>query len=266
MNVREKNNVVVVGDVTGPTVMLAHGFGCDQNLWRAVTDLLTPTCRVVLFDHVGAGASDLSGWTEDRYSVLDTYARDVVDIVEGLDLTDVVFVGHSVASMIGVLASVARPERFAKLVLLTPSPRYIDDGDYRGGFSREDIDELLESLDSNYLGWSKTMAPIIMANPERPELGAELTDSFCRTDPSCARSFARATFLSDNRADLRLVVTPTLVIECAHDSLAPRSVGQFVHDEIPGSALVTLDASGHCPHVSAPGPTAEAILSFVHSS
>nr|WP_296773573.1 alpha/beta hydrolase [Rhodococcus sp. (in: high G+C Gram-positive bacteria)] len=265
MDARTKNNVTVVGATDGPTVMLAHGFGCDQNLWRAVTELLTPSCRVVLFDHVGAGRSDLSAWNEDEYSTLDAYASDVVDIVRDLDLHDVVFVGHSVASMIGVLAAANHPELFSRLVLLTPSPRYIDDGDYRGGFSRGDIDELLESLDSNYLGWSRAMAPSIMGNPDRPELGEQLTDSFCRTDPSAARAFARATFLSDNREDLGRVSTPTLVIECAEDSLAPRSVGRYVRDHIDGAEMVTLDASGHCPHVSDPEATAAAILSFVHS-
>lgn len=258
--------MTIVGTEDGPTIMLAHGFGCDQNLWRAVTALLTPTCRVVLFDHVGAGASDVSGWEEAAYSSLETYADDVVEIVLGLELQNVVFVGHSVASMIGVLAAVRRPDLFAGLVLLTPSPRYIDDGDYHGGFSAADIDELLESLDSNYLGWSRVMAPRIMANPDRPELGEGLTESFCRTDPSCARAFARATFLSDNRSDLAHVVTPTLVIECARDSLAPREVGRYVHEHIEGSTIVTLDATGHCPQVSHPGITARAILSFVDAS
>lgn len=255
--------MTILGAENGPTVMLAHGFGCDQNLWRAVAGLLVDRCRIVLFDHVGAGASDLAEWSEERYSTLDAYAEDVLDMMDRLDLHDVTFVGHSVASMIGVLAAAERPEAFAKLVLLTPSPRYIDDGDYRGGFTETDIEELLESLDSNYLGWSRTIAPVIMANPERPELGEQLTDSFCRTDPACARAFARATFLSDNRDDLQRVHTPTLIIECAQDSLAPPSVGRFVAENIAGSELVTLDASGHCPHVSAPESTAAAILSFV---
>ncbi len=266
MDVRVKNNVTIVGAENGPTVMLAHGFGCDQNLWRAVVDLLAPTCRIVLFGHVGAGASDTSGWDEESYSSLETYAADVVDIVRELDLQNVVFVGHSVAAMIGVLAATAHPELFDKLVLLTPSPRYLDDTDYCGGFTRADIDELLESLDSNYMGWSQSMAPAIMGNPDRPELGEELSDSFCRTDPACARAFARATFLSDNRADLPRVTTPTLVVECENDSLAPRWVGKYVHDAIEGSTLVTLDASGHCPHVSHPDDTAAAVLAFVVAS
>ena len=265
VNVRLKNNVRILGRQDGPTIMLAHGFGCDQNLWRRVTERLVDDHRVVLFDHVGAGASDPAAWDAERYSNLETYAQDVLDIVGELDLHDVVFVGHSVASMIGVLAVAKDPSRFAKLVLLTPSPRYIDDASdgYRGGFTRPDIDELLESLESNYLGWSAAMAPNIAGNPEQPEFGGELTAAFCRTDPEKARVFAGATFLSDNRLDLGRVTVPTLVIECARDSLAPRHVGAYVHEQIENSELVTLDASGHCPQLSNPVPTTEAIVAFV---
>ena len=262
MDTSIKNNVKVVGRTDGPIVMLAHGFGCDQNLWRLVTERLAPDFRIVLFDHVGAGASDPAAWDAARYASLQGYADDVLDIVADLDLTDVTFVGHSVAAMIGVLAVAAQPERFAGLVLLTPSPRYLDDDGYRGGFSRADIDELLESLESNYLGWSQAMAPTIMGNPDRPELGDELTASFCRAEPSRALAFAKATFLSDNRADLPRVSVPALVVECARDTLAPREVGAYVHEHIAGSELVTLDADGHCPHLSAPNPTAEAIAQF----
>jgi sigma-B regulation protein RsbQ len=262
MDVYAKNNVKIVGTQDGPTVMLAHGFGCDQNLWRLVADRLAPRFRIVLFDHVGAGSSDPSAWDPDRYASLSGYAADVLDIVNELDLTDVVFVGHSVAAMMGVLATAAEPDRFAGLVLLTPSPRYIDCDGYHGGFSRADIDELLDSVESNYLGWSRAMAPVIMGTPERPELNDELTESFCRTDPAKALTFARTTFFSDNRADLSRVELPTLVIECARDTLAPRMVGTYVHEHIAGSELVTLDASGHCPHLSAPDETADAIAAF----
>jgi sigma-B regulation protein RsbQ len=243
-----RNNVRVVGAEDGPTVLLAHGFGCDQNLWRLVTARLAPSFRVVLFDHVGAGASDPSAWDPVRYSSLEGYAEDVLDIVAELDLREVVFVGHSVAAIIGVLAVAADPSRFAKLILLTPSP--------------SDVEELLDSLESNYLGWSRAMAPTIMGAPDRPELADELADSFCRTDPSRARVFARTTFLSDNRADLQRVSVPTLVIECAEDALAPREVGAYVHRHIDGSELVTLDATGHCPQLSVPQATAEAIAAF----
>ncbi|MFI6172358.1 alpha/beta fold hydrolase [Nocardia sp. NPDC051052] len=266
MNASSKNNVVVIGRDDGPTVLLAHGFGCDQNLWRLVAPALAERFRVVLFDHVGAGKSDLAAWSAQRYSTLDGYAADIVELCAELELRDVVLVGHSVSAMIAVLAAVRDPDRFAKLVLLTPSPCYIDDGDYRGGFSRADIDELLESLDSNYLGWSATMAPVIMGNPERPELGAELTESFCRTDPAIARVFAQTTFLSDNRADLAHVTVPTLIIQSREDAIAPPEVGRFVHDQIAGSTLVTLDATGHCPQLSAPQATFRAIADFAAAS
>ncbi|WP_434444779.1 alpha/beta fold hydrolase [Lentzea sp. E54] len=265
MDVVRRNNVVVTGSESGPAVVLAHGFGCDQNLWRRVVPGLAERCRVVLFDHVGCGRSDISAWSADRYGDLGGYADDVLTLCRELDLEDVVLVGHSVSAMIGVLAANAEPERFAKLVLLTPSPRYVDDGDYRGGFSPQDVDELLTALESNYLGWSAAMAPVIVGNPDRPELGEELTNSFCRTDPEIARVFARATFLSDNRADLLKVTVPTLVIQCAVDAIAPPEVGRFTHEQIAGSRLVTLDAVGHCPQLSAPEVTTAAILDFVDS-
>jgi sigma-B regulation protein RsbQ len=262
MDVRTRNHVVVTGREDGPAMLLAHGFGCDQNMWRFVVPALGARFRVVLFDYVGAGRSDLSSWREERYSELSGYVDDVLDICHELNLVQAVFVGHSVSSMVGVLAAIREPDLFAKLVLITPSPRYVDDGEYRGGFSREDIDELLDSLESNYLGWSAAMAPVIMGNPDRPELGEELTNSFCATDPLAARTFARATFLSDNRADLAKVSVPTLVLQCSNDAIAPPEVGAFVHAEIDGSELVTLDATGHCPQLSAPRPTAEAIVAF----
>ncbi len=263
MDVRARNNIAITGRDSGRVVMLAHGFGCDQHMWRHVTPDLQRRSKVVLFDHVGSGRSDLSAWDPRRYATLDGYADDVLQICDELDLRQVVFVGHSVSAMIGVLAANRQPDRFAALVLLTPSPCYVDHAGYVGGFSREDIDELLDSLDSNYLGWSATMAPLIMGNPDRPELGQELTNSFCRTDPAIARSFARTTFLSDNRADLADVSVPTLILQCSSDAIAPPAVGAFVQSEIAGSQLVTLDATGHCPQLSAPQATAQAITSFV---
>ncbi|MFV2118414.1 alpha/beta fold hydrolase [Streptomyces sp. Act-28] len=265
MDVCSRNNVTVTGRPDGPTVVLAHGFGCDQNLWRLILPALTDRYRVVLFDYVGSGRSDLSAWNEERYASLDGYARDVVDICDELDLDRAVFVGHSVSAMIGVLAAEEAPARIGALVMVTPSPCYIDGDGYRGGFTAEDIDELLASLESNYLGWSSVMAPVIMGNPERPELGQELTNSFCATDPDIARVFARTTFLSDSRQDLRRVRVPTLVLECLQDAIAPREVGAFVHAAIPSSRLVTLNATGHCPQLSAPEPTARAILDFLES-
>src|SRR3954452_5613188 len=214
MSVVTRNNVTISGVESGRPMVFAHGFGCDQNMWRYVAPAFEADHRVVRFDHVGAGASDPAAYDPDRYSSLQGYAQDVLEICRELNLWDVVYVGHSVSAMVGVLAEIEEPDRFDKLILVGPSPRYIDDGDYRGGFSREDIDELLESLDSNYLGWSAVMAPVILGNPERPELGEELTNSFCRTDPVIAGSFARATFLPDNRDDLAKVSVPTLVLEC----------------------------------------------------
>ena len=253
----------VAGQLDGQPILFAHGFGCDQNMWRYVSPAFEADYRVVLFDHVGAGGSDLSAFDPARYSTLQGYADDVLEICAELDLEDVIFVGHSVSSMVGVLAANEQPDRFAKLVLVGPSPRYIDDGDYVGGFGREDIDELLDSLESNYLGWSSAMAPVIMGNPDRPELGEELTNSFCRTDPEIARQFARVTFLSDNREDLAKVRIPALVLQCSSDAIAPRAVGEYVHGQIPGSALTVLDATGHCPNLSAPDETVAAIEAFL---
>ncbi|MCU1457229.1 MAG: Hydrolase of specificity RsbQ [Actinomycetia bacterium] len=263
VEVAERYNIKLSGQLDGQPMLFAHGFGCDQNMWRYVAPSFEDRFRVVLFDHIGAGGSDLSAYDPQRYSTLAGYAEDVLEICEALDLHDVVFVGHSVSAMIGALAAIETPDRFAKLVFVGPSPRYIDDGDYVGGFGPDDITELLDSLESNYLGWSGAMAPVIMGNPDRPELGDELTASFCRTDPEIARGFARATFLSDNRADLRHVKTPTLVLQSSNDAIAPIAVGEFVRDALPDSTYVLLDATGHCPNLSAPEATRAAIASFV---
>ena len=244
-------------------MLFAHGYGCDQNMWRLVTPAFEEDHRIVLFDHVGYGGSDSSAFDPERYSSLDAYADDVLAICHELELEDVVFVGHSVSSMIGVLAAKREPELFDRLVLVGPSPRYIDEDGYTGGFRREDIDELLDSLESNYLGWSSQMAPVIMGNPDRPELGEELTNSFCRTDPAIAAQFARVTFLSDNRADLDGVEVPALVLQCSDDAIAPRAVGEFVHERLPQSELVLLRATGHCPNLSAPEETVDAIRAFL---
>lgn len=247
-------------------MLFAHGFGCDQNMWRYVAPRFEDEFRVVLFDHVGAGQSDLSAYDEQRYSSLSGYAEDVVAICTELELRDVIFVGHSVSAMIGALAAAAEPELFAKLVLVGPSACYLNDADYVGGFSAEDINDMLESLESNYLGWSSAMAPVIMGRADRPELGQELTESFCRTDPAIARQFARVTFLSDNRDDLAAVATPTLVLQCANDIIAPVSAGEFVRDRMPHAWMVRLKATGHCPNLSAPDETAAAIEQFVRGS
>ena len=265
METSRRHNVTVSGAPDGQPMLFAHGFGCDQHMWRYVAPRFADRFRVVLFDHVGAGGSDLTSYDPKRYSTLDGYADDVVEICRDLGLRDVVYVGHSVSAMIGVLAARRAPELFARLVLVGPSPRYVDDVDdgYVGGFSDEDIAGLLESLESNYLGWSGAMAPVIMGNPDVPELGAELTESFCRTDPEIARQFARVTFLSDNRADLAEVTVPTLVLQCTEDVIAPMSVGRYVVEHMPDASLVVLDATGHCPNLSAPEATTAAIDAFV---
>ncbi|MEP7203815.1 MAG: alpha/beta hydrolase [Ilumatobacteraceae bacterium] len=263
MGVEVRNNVRVSGRGDGQAIMFAHGFGCDSNMWRFVAPRFEEQFKVVLFDLVGAGHSDLSAYDPTRYSSLQAYADDILEICDELTLTDLIFVGHSVSAMIGALAAIKEPTRFDKLVMIGPSPRYIDDDDYVGGFDENDISDMLDSLDSNYLGWSTGMAPVIMGNPQRPELGAELTESFCRTDPAIARQFARATFLSDNRADLADIRTPTLVLQCRDDVIAPVSVGEYVRDHIHDSSYVVLDATGHCPNLSAPDETYAAIRDFV---
>ena len=263
MSAAVRHHVSISGPEDAQPMLFSHGFGCDQNMWRHVAPAFSGDFRVVLFDHVGAGGSDLTAWDPEKYSTLDGFASDVLDIVRELDLHDVIFVGHSVSAMVGVLAHLAEPDRFASLVMVGPSPRYIDTDDYRGGFSEADINELLESLASNYLGWSASMAPAIVGNPDRPELGRELTESFCRADPAIADTFARTTFLSDTRDELRGVSVPTLVLQCSDDVIAPVEVGEFVSAAVPDSTLVIMKATGHCPNLSAPQETIEAISAFV---
>jgi sigma-B regulation protein RsbQ len=262
MSAVQRNNVKVTG--AGHRAMVfAHGFGCDQNMWRYVAPEFEQDFKVVLFDQVGAGGSDLAAYEASKYADLAGYADDLIEILRELDLTDVIFVGHSVSAMIGVLASIKAPALFSRLILVGPSPRYIDDGDYVGGFGEAQIDELLTFLGENPMAWSQTLAPAIMGNADRPELGEELTASFCRADPDIAKAFARATFTSDNRADLPLVTTPTHILQCSDDIIAPEGVGQYVQTHIPGSTLVTLEATGHCPNLSAPAEVISAIRAVV---
>lgn len=244
-------------------MVFAHGFGCDQNMWRYVEPAFRNRYRTVLFDHVGAGRSDLSAYDRKKYSDLEGYASDVVEIGRELKLEDAIFVGHSVSAMIGALASIDAPGMFGTLIMVGPSPRYIDDGEYAGGFSAPQIEELLASLADNHLGWSAAMAPAIMGNPDRPELGEELTNSFCRTDPEIARHFARTTFTSDNRADLKKVKANTLILQARDDIIASEKVGEYVNREIKGSQIVYLDATGHCPNLSAPATVIAAMNEFL---
>lgn len=261
-NISARNNIKILGKGSQP-IVFAHGYGCDQHMWRHVFPAFENDYKVILFDHVGAGSSDSKAYSKEKYSRLDGYAADLLEICQALNLQDVVFVGHSVSAMIGVVAARQEPERFAQLVLVGPSPRYINDEGYFGGFEQEDIQGLMEALDSNYLGWSANMAPVIMGNPDRPELGEELTNSFCRMDPEIARAFARVTFLSDNRKDLPLIETPTLILQCSDDIISPRAVGEYVHQHIKNSTLHQLKASGHCPNLSAPEETIEAIKHYL---
>jgi sigma-B regulation protein RsbQ len=262
-NVLKRNNVKVFGAGTQP-MLFAHGFGCDQNMWRYVAPAFADDYKIVLFDYVGSGKSDLAAYDSRRYGSLEGYADDVLDVVHALDLNNVVFVGHSVSSMVGVLAANREPQRFSSLVLIGPSPRYINEApDYVGGFERSDIEGLLETMDKNYLGWANHLAPAIMGNGDRPELGNELTESFCSTDPVIARRFAEATFFSDNRDDLAKVSIPSLVLQCSEDIIAPNAVGEYVHRRTPGSTLKQMRATGHCPHMSAPEETIALMREFL---
>jgi sigma-B regulation protein RsbQ len=263
-DVLTRNHVKVFGAGTQP-MMFAHGFGCDQNMWRLVTPAFEDDYRIVLFDYVGSGRSDLSAYDPERYGHLDGYAEDVLEICRALDLREVILVGHSVSSMVAVLAANREPERFARLVLIGPSPRYVNDPPgYVGGFERAEIEGLLEMMDRNYIGWANFLAPAIMKNPDRPELGEELTESFCSTDPVIARRFAEATFFADNRDDLAAVRVPSLVLQCSDDMIAPDAVGEYVHERLAGSTLRRMKATGHCPHMSHPEETIEAIREYLH--
>jgi sigma-B regulation protein RsbQ len=265
-DVLRRNNVRVTGTGTQP-MLFAHGFGCDQNMWRFLVPAFENEYRIVLFDYVGSGKSDLAAYDNTRYASLDGYAQDVLDICHALDMRDVVFVGHSVSAMVGVLAANREPDRFARLVLIGPSPRYINEApDYVGGFERSDIDELLDTMDKNYIGWANYLAPVVMKNPDRPELGEELTESFCSTDPVIARRFAEATFLADNRADLGKVRVPSLILQCADDIIAPTAVGEYVHTRTRGSSLRMMKATGHCPHMSAPEETIALMREYLAAS
>lgn len=264
-NIDESFNIKVLGKGSQP-MLFAHGYGCDQNMWRFMYPYFEENYKIILFDYIGAGNSDIAAYTNEKYNSLHAYADDIVTICEHLKLKDVIFVGHSVSAMIGMLASLKAPSLFSKLILIGPSPRYINEEGYVGGFDKESIDELLNALDINYLGWSQTMAPVIMGNDERPELGKELSNSFCKTDPEIAKNFARVTFLSDNRDDLENITTPSLILQCSQDVIAPMEVGRYVANSVQNGTLKILKATGHCPNLSAPEETANAILDFLETN
>ncbi|CAN5218255.1 sigma factor SigB/phosphatase RsbP regulator RsbQ [soil metagenome] len=264
-NILIRNNVKVSGKGT-QALMFAHGFGCDQNMWRFVVPEFEEDYKIVLFDYVGSGKSDLSAYKPERYGDLAGYAQDVLEICDALDLKDVIFVGHSVSSMIGALASIKRPKLFKNLLMVVPSPCYINHPpDYIGGFERADIEGLLDMMDKNYIGWASFLAPVIMKNDDRPELGRELEESFCSTDPKIARRFAEATFYADNRTDLPKIKTPSLIIQVSDDAVAPVSVGEFLHENLPSSTYRLMEASGHCPHISHPQETIEIMRNYLNA-
>ena len=260
--VQARNNVVIRGHGTQP-MLFAHGFGCDQSMWRFVTPAFEDDYRIVLFDYVGSGKSDWSAYDPQRYGTLEGYAQDVLEICRALDLRDVIFVGHSVSSIVGILAANQEPERFSNLILIGPSPRYINDADYVGGFERADIEGLLDTMERNYLGWASFLTPIIMKNPDRPELTKELEASFCSTDPDIARRFAEATFYSDNREDLPKVRVPSLVLQCSEDAIAPPEVGEYMHRHLSDSTFRVMEATGHCPHMSHPEETVRLMKEYL---
>jgi sigma-B regulation protein RsbQ len=262
MDIIKRNNVKIIGEGK-QTLLFAHGFGCDQNVWRYLVNRFMTEYKCILFDYVGAGSSETSAYNTEKYSTLDGYAQDVLDVCDALQLEKPIFIGHSVSSMIGVRAALHKPNLFSKLIFVTASPSYINEDSYQGGMERKDIEDLLSLMDSNYLGWSSMMAPLVMGNPERPELAEELNGNFCSTDPRIAREFARVTFLSDSRDDLKKLTVPTLTIQCSDDMLVPSSIIKYIDEKVKRNTSILLDATGHCPHLSAPDKTIEAIESYL---
>ena len=262
-DVLKRNNVRVIGH-GNQAIIFAHGFGCDQNVWRNQIREFESEYKLILFDYVGAGQSDLKAYDSIRYSSLDGYGQDVLEILEELNVKDAIFIGHSVSSMVGIKAAIAKPSYFNKLIFLSPSQCYINDTNYNGGMDKEDLDELFAVMDNNYLGWSSYIAPLIMGNPDQPELATELTANFCATDPDIAREFARVTFLTDSRTDLNKLSVESLTLQCSDDILAPISIGNYIQENTPKNTLIILEATGHCPHLSAPLETNAAIRSFIN--
>lgn len=262
-DVLRRNNVKIIG--TGEkTMVFAHGFGCDQNTWRGVVKAFENEYKIVLFDYVGAGKSDLNAYDSKRYTTLSGYATDVLEICEALGIENTIFIGHSVSSMIGLLAANSKPHYFQKLIFIGPSACYINDSNYKAGMEKEDLESLLDVMDSNYLGWSQIMAPKIMANPDNPTLGQELTNSFCATDPEIAKKFARATFLSDNRSDLPKLKIESLSLQTKDDILAPEAASEYILKNTPGNTRLLINATGHCPHLSAPKEVINAIKAYLN--
>lgn len=262
-SILKRNNVTVIGQ--GKPMVFAHGFGCGKNMWRQLYPAFAGHYQIILFDYVGSGNSDLSAYNQERYSSLNGYAQDVLEISEALALRDAIFVGHSVSGMIGMLASFKQPERFSNIIMVGPSPCYLNKPDYEGGFEEQDIDDLLETMEANYMGWANSLAPAVMGRPDKPELGVELASSFCSTDPIIARQFAEVTFRSDNRADLHKMTIPSLILQCQADIIAPVSVGEYLRAQMPLSTLQIMEATGHCPHLSSPDETTALIQGYLRN-
>jgi sigma-B regulation protein RsbQ len=258
-----RNSVSILGKGARP-MLFTNGFGCDKDMWRFITPAFEADYKIVLFNYTGIGGPMPDGWDAEKYSGLGGYAQDTIDVVEGLDLRNVILVGHSVGAMIGVLASIARPDRFSKLILIGPSPCYLNDGDYHGGFDRADLEGLLDLMDNNYIGWASYLAPVIMKNEDRPELTEELRSRFCSVEPEAARIFAEATFFADNRADLMKVNLPSLIMQCSNDSIAPVFVGHYLHAHLTSSTFAQMKATGHCPQLSHPEEIIHMIKTYLY--
>ena len=263
IDIIKRNDVKITGSGDKP-IIFAPGFGCDQRMWRYVIPSFEKDYRVITFDYVGAGKTDLRSYDHTRYSQLSGYAQDVLDVLAALQFQEAIFVGHSVSSMIGLLASIQDPKYFERLIMVGPSPCYLNDPpDYAGGFEMSDLEGLIELMEKNYIQWANQFAPMIMQNADRPELSGELEESFCSTDPMIAGNFARATFFSDHREELPKATVPSLVLQCADDAIAPRQVGEYIHRHMPGSEIRFMKATGHCPHLSHPEETVTLIKDYL---
>ena len=262
LDIIKRHNVRIFGKGTQP-LLFAHGLACDQQVWRLVTTSFENNYKIILFDFIGSGQSDISYYDKEKYSSLRGYAEDILDICSALELQNIIFVGHSVSSMIGMLAAITRPDLFFKLIMVGPSPRYINDKEYYGGFERREIDELINFMETNYIKWASYFAPLAMANPDRPELSRELIEGFCKSDPSITIGFARVTFLSDNRTDLPRLQISTLILQTEEDIVAPRQVGEYIHRNIPKSTLYVMKAKGHFPQLSAFEETVDLIIKYL---
>jgi len=263
VDVLTRNNVNIRGNGS-KTILFAPGFGCDQNVWNLIVKDFEREYQVILFDYVGLGNSSIKDFDPVRYSTLNGYAQDVLDICHALNLEKVIFVGHSVSSMIGALASIKQPNYFEQLVMVGPSPCYLNDPPkYFGGFEKEELHGLIDMMEKNYIGWASMFASTVINNPARPDLNQEMENRFCSTDPVIARSFAEATFFADHRNDLKSVTTPSLILQCQNDLIASIQVGEYLHEHLPKSELKIMKATGHCPHLSHPEETCTIIKEYL---